>query len=127
MGGNSSTQSAPSGGLAGLSQQSSAIGTAMALDSVKKSSSVSQSLQCVTNALNSLPTDQQAAFGAAYNQCVAPTQQTVAAPAPLAAPPLGTSSYAAEGVPYPIVGTHPTWVMVVSIFAIIGALVLVKK
>jgi hypothetical protein len=55
-----------------------------------------------------------------YNACMAASQ----APAPA---PSGTSTYAAEGVPYPIVSGHPTWVTLVSIFAIIGALVLVKK
>jgi hypothetical protein len=55
-----------------------------------------------------------------YNACMAASQ----APAPA---PSGTSTYAAEGMPYPIVGGHPTWVTLVSIFAIISALILVKK
>jgi hypothetical protein len=79
---------------------------------------VSQNLQCVTKAINSLPTDQQTAFQTVYNQCVAPVA---------AAPVTTTSTYAAEGMPYPIAGTHPTWVILVSMFAIVSALVLVKN
>lgn len=90
--------------------------TGVAAVSKPTTTTVSQSLQCVTKAIGSLPADQQTAFQAAYNQCVAP------APAPP-----GTSTYAAEGMPYPIVGAHPSWVIMVSIFAIIGALVIVKK
>ena len=120
MGGaNSSGGMNSSGGTMAKGLTNPANITEVAAVSKPNNTTVSQDLQCITKAIGSLPADQQAAFQTAYSQCLAPMA---------AAPPVTTTStYAAEGVPYPIVGGHPNWVTLVSIVAILGALVLVKN
>ena len=44
------------------------------------------------------------------------------------APAAGTSTYASQGVVYPIeVGGYPAWVVILSIASIVAALVMAKK
>jgi len=91
-----------------------------------------QKFQCFAESVISVVTmDQRKQIDDAAKVCM--TQKTgevgmktmeAAAPAPAA----GTSTYAAQGVVYPIeVGGYPMWVVVMSIAAIVASILLAKK
>jgi hypothetical protein len=95
-----------------------------------------QKFQCFAESVISVVTmDQRKQIEDAAKACMAKfeTQQTgevamksmeAAAPAPA----MGKSTYAAQGVVYPIeVGGYPMWVVVVSIAAIVASILLAKK
>jgi hypothetical protein len=86
---------------------------------------------CLRQAVDPVLTlNQKKTVDTAYNSCMginqapAPIASQSFAPAPVS---LKTSRYASEGITYPISSEHSTWVIIVSIVAIIIALALVKK
>jgi len=62
------------------------------------------------------------------NTGAAATPAPAPAPTPAPTPAAGTSTYAAQGVVYPIQGGgYPMWVVILSIASIVAALVMAKK
>ena len=91
-----------------------------------------QKFQCFAESVISVVTmDQRKQIEDAAKMCmaqktgeVAMKSMEAAAPAPV----MGKSTYAAQGVVYPIeVGGYPMWVVILSIASIVAALVMAKK
>lgn len=88
-----------------------------------------QKFQCLAETVISVTTmDQRKQIEDGMKACMAQKSAEAPATAPAPAPASGTSTYAAQGVVYPVeVGGYPAWVVILSISAIIAAILMAKK
>jgi predicted Fe-Mo cluster-binding NifX family protein len=89
-----------------------------------------QKMQCLAESVISVATmDQRKQIEDAMKACMAKFETQKSAEAPAPAPAMGTSTYASQGVVYPIEvgGGYPMWVIILSIAAIVAALLVAKK
>ena len=107
--------------VAGASQKEGAIATAITGPSSEK--------VCILKVLGPMLSDEQKnRFDTGMRECMRNDVQ-MGAPAPAPAPAAaGTSTYAAQGVVYPIQsGGYPLWVVILSLASILAAIVMAKK